>query len=330
MRLNILTILLLLTVSLLGQERLKVVASASMIADITQNIIGDLHDIEMIVPIGGDPHLHEPTPSNARLVAAADLILINGLTFEGWITELIENSGSNASVVTVTKGVNVLTSQTYKNSADPHAWMDASNGVIYAENIAQAISALDIANQESFANNLQAYQSELVALDSEIKQAISTIPSDQRILITSHDAFQYFGRRYGIQLEAIMGISTEAEAQTADITRVNKVIREKGIPAIFIESTINPKLMQQLAHDNKIGIGGKLYADSLGDKDSPAASYVDMLRYNTTTIVKALTQPLSVSSDEGQGGMNYGFIITLGLALFAGLGLLIYFLNKAS
>lgn len=327
---KLILVVLLLTQVYTGwtQDRLKIVASASMIADIARNITGDLHEVEMIVPIGGDPHLHEPTPSNAQLVARADLILINGLTFEGWINELIENSGTSALVITVTNGVDVLTSQTYKNSADPHAWMDASNGIIYAQNIANALTELDPANQPIFRDNLERYRKTLVDLDLEIKEAIQSIPETQRILITSHDAFQYYGRRYGIQLEAIMGISTEAEAQTSDITRVNQVIRKQKVPAIFIESTINPKLMRQLAVDNDIIIGGKLYADSLGDSKSPASTYVDMLRYNTKTIVTALTRPESLIEESSSNEINYTFITLLGIFLFAGLGLVIYILNR--
>ncbi len=318
-----------LTLNILSaQEKLKIVASASMISDMAQEIIGPLHDVEMIVPIGGDPHLHEPTPSNARMVASADLVLINGLTFEGWITELIENSGTSASIVTVTNGVQPLTSQTYKNSADPHAWMDVSNALVYAHNIAQAMIKLDPENAATYEERLTNYKAELISLDKEIEMTIKSIPERQRILITSHDAFQYYGKRYGIRLEAIMGISTEAQAQTADIRRVNKVIREQGVPAIFIESTINPKMMQQLAQDNKISIGGKLYADSLGDKDSPASTYVDMLRYNTKTIAAALKQTVEIDDSLNKNTTNYSFIIGLGVVLLLGLGLAIYLSNR--
>lgn len=311
-----------------AQEKLNIVASASMISDMAQQIIGPLHDVEMIVPIGGDPHLHEPTPSNARMVASADLVLINGLTFEGWITELIENSGTSAKVITVTEGIDPLTSQTYKNSADPHAWMDVSNAMVYADNIAHVIMQLDPDNADVYEERLADYKAKLTALDKEIEATIQSIPEQQRILITSHDAFQYYGKRYGIRLEAIMGISTEAQAQTADIKRVNKVIREQGVPAIFIESTINPKMMQQLAQDNKISIGGKLYADSLGDKDSPASTYVDMLRYNTKTIAAALKQTVEIDDSAHKNETNYSFIIGLGVVLLLGLGLAIYLSNR--
>lgn len=321
------TLLLLMSIGITStaSDRLKVVASASMIADITAAIAGDLVDIDMIVPIGGDPHIYEPTPSDVRLVHDADLVLINGLTFEGWITELIENSGTEAPTVVVTDGINVLTSQTYENSADPHAWMDANNGLIYAKNIATAIISIDPANAQIYQENLKRYQEELKRLDQYIQGKISSIPPAKRVLVTSHDAFQYFGRRYGIRLEAIMGVSTDAEAQTSDIRRVAQTIKESGIPAIFVESTINPKLIKQLAQDSGIKVGGQLYADSLGDEDSPAATYIQMLRHNVDTIVDALTseEPKENQKEKSGGLPMYIF----GLAALLGVSLLIMVIN---
>jgi len=311
-----------------SQNKKKIVTSASMIADMTKEIVGDLHDVEMIVPIGGDPHLHEPTPSNARLVSKADLIFINGLTFEGWITELIENSGTKATVVTVTEKIRPLTSQTYENSYDPHAWMDASLVIGYVESIAEAVSEIDPSNASVYEERLASYKEQLTKLDQEIKAAINSIPEKKRVLITSHDAFQYYGRRYGIQLEAIMGISTEAEAQTSDIRRVNKVIEENKVPAIFVESTINPKLIQQLAQDNKVSIGGELFADSLGDEESPASTYIDMMRYNTQTIVTALTAaPGQLTPEQGEG-INWALIAGLIGILIIGIGITAYLMNR--
>lgn len=320
---HIITIILLwVGVSAMAQEKPTVVASASMIADMTHEIAGDLVNIEMIVPIGGDPHIYEPTPSDVRLVHDADLVLINGLTFEGWITELIENSGTEATTTVVTDGVDVLTSLTYKNSADPHAWMDAANGIMYAQNIAKSLITLDPDNASTYNTNLQTYIAKLQDLDSYISRQIKTIPSERRVLITSHDAFQYYGKKYGIRLEAIMGISTDAEAQTSDIIRVGKAIKESGIPAIFVESTINPKLIKQLATDNGIRIGGELYADSLGDKDSPAATYIDMLRHNTDTIVAALKEAKQQAKVEEKSNLKYIWILA-GVLLLALLAVII-------
>ena len=281
---------LLMVSTTIAQDKPAVVATASMIADMAKQLAGDKVDIKCIVPIGGDPHLHEPTPRDARLVSDADIILVNGLTFEGWLSELIANSGTSARTVLVTEGVTPIASTKYKNSTDPHAWMDATKGLQYIRNITNALIDLDPANKPFYEEQHERYQQQVKETDQYILNLVQTIPEEKRILITSHDAFQYYGQRYGIRLEAIMGISTDVDVQTSDIIRLNKVISESGVPAIFMESTINPKILKQIAEDNNIVIGGELYADSIGDEDSPAPTYLDMLRHNTEVIVKALTQ----------------------------------------
>ena len=268
---------------------LRVVASASIFADMAREIGGDAVEVTSIVPIGGDPHIHEPTPADAILVSGADLILRNGLTFEGWLNELIENSGSNAEVVTITEGIQPIESLDYENATDPHAWMDASLGLIYLRNIKNALVRLDPANRAMYETNYEVYRRQIRDLDDYIRQAIQRIPPESRVIVTSHDAFQYYGRRYGMQLEAVLGVSTDAEVQTSDIARLTEVLRGQNVPAIFIESTINPKLLQQLAEDAGICIGGQLYADSLGDRESVAPTYYDMLKHNTDALVAALT-----------------------------------------
>ena len=280
----------------------KIIATASMIADMAQNIVGDKFEVTTIVPIGKDPHTYEPTPSDATMVAHAKVVLKNSLTFEGWLEKLIDNSGTKAKVITVTEGIDVIESVAYANSADPHAWMSASNGLKYVENIKNAIVAFDVANKDYYEANYTAYTKKLKGLDEYIKTQVSTIPADQRILITSHDAFQYFGRRYDIRLESILGTSTDAQAQTSDIVRLNKVIKENNVPAVFIESTVNPKMLQQLANSNDITIGGSLFSDSIGDKDSDAPTYYDMLKYNTDVIVKALSR----KKGDAHAGHNHG------------------------
>jgi len=273
-----------------AQDKPVVVASVTIIKDMAEMIAGDELIVKCIMPTGDDPHLHEPTPRDARLVVGADLVLVNGLTLEGWLTELIENAGSDAKVVTVTKGIQAIESVAYKNASDPHAWMDANNGITYIENIKNSFIELKPSAKEVFEFNFGVYKQQLQDLDNYIYQAIASIPEQQRILITSHDAFQYYGRRYGIQLESILGTSTDAQAQTSDLRRVINVIRASKVPAVFVESTINPKMLKQIATDNNIKVGGSLYADSIGEEGSGADSYYDMLKYNTDQIVKGLTQ----------------------------------------
>ena len=313
-------VITLLPMLLNATEKPKLLATASMISDIAQNIVGDKFEVTTIVPIGKDPHTYEPTPGDATMVAYADVIFKNDLTFEGWLLKLITNSGTKANVVKVTEGVDVIESLTYANSADPHAWMNASNGIIYAENIKNAMVKYDAANKDFYEKNFEAYRKKLQDLDQYIQEQIQTIPKQQRILITSHDAFQYYGRKYGIRLESILGTSTDAQAQTSDYTKVDKVIRESGVPAVFIESTVNPKMLQQLAESNDITIGGSLFSDSIGNKDSDAPSYLAMLKYNTDVIVKALSRKVQEKVAEAPEGKNnillYGILGVLFIGAF--------------
>lgn len=300
-----------------AQKKWKVVSSASIFQDMAHNIAKDKIISQSIVPIGGDPHIYEPRPSDAALVAAADLILVNGFNFEGWITELIENSGTRAKVVTITKGIVPIASSTYKNAYDPHAWMDASNGIIYTENISGALSELDPSNADYYRKNADDYIRELEKLDEYIFDGIKRIPEKGRVLITSHDAFSYYGKRYGIRVSPIMGISTDAEAQTSDVSRVSQTIKESGVPSVFIESTINPKLLKQIADDNGVKIGGELFSDSIGSPESKANSYLNMLRHNTDVIVNALSQGQMEKTkiDDDDTSHNYLSYIILGLIM---------------
>ncbi len=323
---NILLVFISLACVSINAQKKTIVASASMMADMAENIAGGLVDVKYIVPRGQDPHLYKPTPSDVIMVEKADLIFINGLTFEGWVTKLIENSGSKAETITVTQGIDAISSSKYDNSYDPHAWMDVSLVQTYIDNIRDALVSLLPEHEEELNDNHAAYSEELMELDDYILRQIKTIPEAQRILITSHDAFTYFGRRYGVQLEAIVGISTEADVQSSDIIRVHKVIKESKVPAIFMESTINPKILQQIAKDNKIVIGGELFADSLGEKGGEADTYLKMLRHNTDVIVKGLTNEVVSDTDDGTQSNVGKFLPYVLLAL--GFVILFYFLIR--
>ncbi|MDX1666329.1 MAG: zinc ABC transporter substrate-binding protein [Saprospiraceae bacterium] len=311
-----------------AQERPLVVSTASIFADMAKNIAGDQLEVRSIVPIGGDPHIYEPTPGDARLAAEADLVIRNGLTFEGWLDELIENSGTKARIVTITQGIQPIESQQYLNSSDPHAWMDAAHGLVYVKNIVDALVELDPGNADIYRFNYELYRDQIAEMDAYILDRIREVPEERRVLITSHDAFRYYGLRYGIQVEAVLGTSTDAEAQTSDIMRLNRVIREKKVPAVFIESTVNPKLLKQLAADNDVVIGGQLYSDSIGDENSPAPTYLDMLKYNTDVIVKALTaERESGSGQEDEGQSPWTLYALIGILLLGGFALLFQKLN---
>ncbi len=313
----------------LAGRRPLVVATASIFADMAAVISGDLVDVKMVVPIGGDPHIYEPTPADVRLVARADLILKNGLTFEGWLNELIANSGARAEVVTITEGIEPIGSDKYKNAYDPHAWMSAHNGRQYARNIRDALARLDPANTDVYDFNYRLYDQQLADLDAYIQQRISSVPQQQRVLVTSHDAFRYYGRRYGLRVEAVLGTSTDAEVQTADIMRLNRVLAETQAPAVFVETTVNPKLIRQIAEDNGVAIGGSLYADSIGDAQSPAPTYLDMLRHNTDVIAGALlrkTAALKQAAPPADSGAPWLFGL-MGLLMVGSFTFMIYRLN---
>ena len=301
-----------------------VVATASIFADMAKQLGDTLIDVETIVPIGGDPHSYDPVPSDLTLINQADIVLKNGLTFERWMDKLIDNSGSSAEVVLITTGITPITSQTYAGSPDPHAWMDAENGLIYADNIYKTLLKLLPDQEQELTARFQVYQQKIKDTHTTILNLIQEIPDSHRILITSHDAFQYFGQKYGLRLESVLGTSTEAEAQTRDIEALVQVIRENPVPAVFVESTVNPKMLQQIAADNQIVIGGSLYSDSIGDEYSEAPTYLDMLLHNSRTISNALSKTkIQESAEHPTSGesplakmlvfIGAGFLIVIGL-----------------
>lgn len=305
-----------------------VVATASIFADMALQIGDTLITVETIVPIGGDPHTYDPKPSDLVLLNKANLILKNGLSFEKWMDKLIENSGTQASTILITEGIEPIQSDTYEGSPDPHAWMDAENGLIYAENIFKSLKQLLPEQNDQLEKRYLEYITQIKDTESFIQEQISLIPENHRILITSHDAFKYYGRKYGLQLESILGTSTDAEAQTKDVERIVKLIKESTVPAVFIETTVNPKMLKQIATDNGITVGGSLYSDSIGDKDSEAPTYLEMLRYNTLTIAYGLKKTIENTEDfktENQDSPLAKIFVLIGAAMLLVLG---FFISK--
>ncbi|MCH8317736.1 MAG: zinc ABC transporter substrate-binding protein [Bacteroidetes bacterium] len=272
-----------------GIKKIKALATTTIIYDIAINIAGNKIEVNCLMPVGGDPHLYDPVPGDAQKVVESDVVLKNGLMLEGWLNEIIENAGGDRPIVVVTKGIVPFISEAFHGSPDPHAWMDPILVIEFARNIKNTFIQLDAKNAGYYTENFISYKQKLIELDSYIKNNIYTIPEQKRVLITSHDAFRYYGARYDIRVEALMGISTDAEVQIGDVNNIVNVIKTTGIRAIFMESTINPKLLRQLAKDHGAVIGGKLFADSLGDEESGADTYLKMLKQNTDTIVSALT-----------------------------------------
>jgi ABC-type Zn uptake system ZnuABC Zn-binding protein ZnuA len=296
----------------INDKKINIVTTTSIFADMIKNITGDKSDVVSIVNIGGDPHIYEAVPSDVDKIRKGDLIFINGLKFEEWIAKIIFNSGSKAPIYTLTERMEAITSEDHPDSFDPHAWMSAQNGLIYAENIYNALVQNFPQYSSIFKANYSRYVDELEDIDTYIKNKINSIPQGQRILITTHDAFRYYGNAYGITIHAMQGISTESDIQTSDMKRITSLIKTFKLPSIFVESTINPKLFEQISSDAKINLAGPLYSDSLGDENSVANTYLNMLKANTDMIYNGLT--FQRQADESIKSLNYfmyGFILLI-------------------
>ena len=278
-------------------DRLPVVASFSILGDMTARVGGDRVAVTTLVGPDGDAHVYEPTPDDVRAVAAARLLVVNGLGFEGWMDRLAGASGYAGPVVVASRGVapREIVEEEHADAEghdhhgiDPHAWQDVANAVTYVRNIAAGLDAADPAGKATYDANAAAYVADLEALDAEVRAALATLPAERRKIITSHDAFGYFGAAYGLRLSAPEGISTEAEASAADVAALIRQIRADAVPAIFVENIKDRRLIDQIAAETGAAVGGELYTDALSDKDGPAPTYVEMIRHNVKTLAEAL------------------------------------------
>jgi zinc/manganese transport system substrate-binding protein len=278
-------------------DRLKAVATFSILADLVKNVGGDRLDLVTLVGPDGDAHVYSPTPADARRIADARIVLTNGLGFEGWIARLIRSSGTKAAVVEAGKDVQPLTAEAEKASpgqadshgVDPHAWQSVANAKIYVTNIRDGLVAADPAGKTAYETNAGAYLTRLDALDAEIRDTIARIPAERRRIITSHDSFGYFERAYGLDFVAPQGVSTEAEASARDVARIIQQIRRERIGAVFLENVSDPRLIERIAKETGARIGGKLYSDALSREGGPAATYIDMMRHNIRGFSAALS-----------------------------------------
>jgi zinc/manganese transport system substrate-binding protein len=268
-----------------AQERLKIVASFSILGDFARNVGGDRVEVTTLVGPNGDVHVYEPAPADAKKIAEAKLVIVNGFGLEGWMPRLVQSSGSKALVVTATDSI---APRTRGAAADPHAWQSVANAKIYVANIRDALVAADPADTAAFRANAEAYLAKLDGLDREVKTAMASIPAAHRKVITTHGAFGYFGADYGVEFIAPLGISTDSEPSARDIAGIITQIRQAKIPAVFIENISDPRLIQRISAETGARIGGTLYSDSLTDEKGEAPTYIDMVRHN----IKALTDAL--------------------------------------
>jgi zinc/manganese transport system substrate-binding protein len=270
-----------------GQDRIKVVASFSILGDLVKNVGGDRIAVATLVGPGGDVHVYSPSPADARTLAAARLIVLNGLGFEGFIDRLVQASGTKAIIAIASAGVTPR--RTGEGGAvDPHAWQAVGNAEIYVRNIRDALIEVDPPGREAYEADAAAYLARLDRLDRDVREAIATIPPARRKVITTHDAFGYFGAAYGIAFIAPLGVSTESEASARDIARIIRQVRQDKVPALFLENVSDPRLLQRIGAETGARIGGTLYADQLSGPDGPAPTYIDMIRHNVSEIVAAL------------------------------------------
>jgi zinc/manganese transport system substrate-binding protein len=268
-----------------AQQRINVVASFSILGDFVANVGGDRVNVATLVGPESDVHVYAPSPADARKVADARLLVINGLGLEGWLPRLVQASGSKAPIVAATGGIAPLK---LGADADPHAWQSVGNAKIYVANIRDALVAADPGDAEVFRKNAQAYLARLDALDIEVRQAIAKIPAGRRKVISTHDAFGYFASAYGIQFIAPVGVSTESEPSARDIARIIKQIKSEKIPAVFLENISDPRLIRQIAAESGAKPGGTLFSDSLTSEKGDAPTYIDMVRHNIRALTGAL------------------------------------------
>ena len=266
-------------------DRLNVVASFSILGDFVRNVGGERVNLTTLVGPDSDVHVYAPTPSDAKTIAAAQVLIINGLGLEGWLPRLLQSSGGKAPIIVATKGVAALKSG---SDSDPHAWQSVANAKLYVTNIRDALAGADPADAAFFRDRAGQYLAELDALDREVRDAIEKIPPLRRKVISTHDAFGYFAAAYGIAFIAPLGVSTESEPTARDIAGIIGQVRAAKIPAVFLENISDDRLVGRIAAETGAVIGGTLFSDSLTTEKGDAPTYIAMVRHN----IKALTSAL--------------------------------------
>lgn len=278
--------------------KLKVVATNSIIADMTKNIAGDKIDLHSIVPVGKDPHEYEPLPEDVKKTSQADLIFYNGINLEtggnAWFSKLVKNANKeeNKDYYAVSDGIDViyLEGQSEKGKEDPHAWLNLENGIIYAQNIAKRLIEKDPKNKATYEKNLQAYVDKLTKLDQEAKEKFKNIPDDKKMIVTSEGCFKYFSKAYGVPSAYIWEINTEEEGTPDQIKSLVQKLRQTKVPALFVESSVDERPMNTISKDTGIPIYAKIFTDSIAEQGQEGDSYYSMMKYNLDKIAEGLSQ----------------------------------------
>jgi len=289
-----------------GSGRPVVLATTGMVADLARLVGGDAVEIRQLMNAGVDPHLYKPTRDDVAQLLAADLVLANGLHLEGKLDEAFDRAASAGKQVVRLADRLASTSPPKAEQHDPHVWMDP---VLWGEllpDVAEALAAVVPANAAGFRENARLAAARFADLDARAKIAFLTVPADRRVLVTAHDAFRYFGKRYQIEVEGIQGISTESEAGLKDIERLVGMLVSRRIPAVFVESTVSERNIRALidgsaAKGHRVVVGGSLYSDAMGAAGTPAGTYLGMIEHNVRTIVRALGGEMPEAEDAGSG-----------------------------
>jgi zinc/manganese transport system substrate-binding protein len=268
-------------------DRLNVVASFSILGDLVRNVGGSSVNVTTLVGPDGDAHVYVPTPADAKRIADAKLVFVNGLGLEGWLPRLVQSAGGKAVTITATAGIAPLK---LGPDADPHAWQSPLNAKIYVANIRDALVAADPADAAAFRSNAAEYLAKLDGLDREVREAVAQIPQSRRKVISTHRAFGYFAAAYGVEFVAPVGVSTESEASARDIAGIISQIRAAKIPAVFLENISDPRLIRRIAAETGARVGGTLYSDSLTGEKGDSPTYIDMVRHNIKALTSALSQ----------------------------------------
>ena len=281
-----------------SSSKLNVVATNSIIADITKNIAGDKINLHSIVPVGQDPHEYEPLPEDVKKTSKADLIFYNGINLEtggnAWFTKLVENAQKkeNKDYYAVSEGVDViyLEGQSEKGKEDPHAWLNLENGIIYAQNIAKRLIEKDPDNKATYEKNLKAYIEKLTALDKEAKEKFNNIPEEKKMIVTSEGCFKYFSKAYNVPSAYIWEINTEEEGTPDQIKSLVEKLRKTKVPSLFVESSVDDRPMKTVSKDTNIPIYAKIFTDSIAEKGEDGDSYYSMMKYNLDKISEGLAK----------------------------------------
>ena len=270
-------------------DRPVVLTTFTVLADIAQNVAGDHLHVESLTKAGAEIHGYEPTPGDIRRASAADLVLDNGLNLEAWFEQFVESI--DVPHVVVSEGVDVIdiTEDAYAGKPNPHAWMSPSNVQLYVDNMAEAFSELDPEHADAYSANAEAYRAELQQVQDELAEELDDLPENQRALVTCEGAFSYLARDAGLTEAYLWAVNAEQQATPQQIAGVIEFVKENDVPAVFCESTVSDKAMQQVVEATDAVFGGTLYVDSLSEADGPVPTYLDLIRHDADTIVAGLT-----------------------------------------